>query len=64
MEVSLALNRLAKLRLPKIKRRTKRSATHLTTLTLGREGTGWLGNSVVKKSPSERGAGRKDCKVG
>lgn len=64
IQVSLALNRLAKLRLLKTKMRTKGAATDLTILALEREGTGWLGSGVVKKSPSERGAGRKVCKVG
>lgn len=64
IQVSLALNRLAKLRLLKIKIRTKESATDLTILALGREGTDWLGNSVVEKSPSEGDAGRKVFKVG
>jgi len=62
-QVSLAL-RLAKLKLLKMNMRTKATATDLTVLALRREGTGWLGNGVVKKSPSETGAGKKICEVG
>lgn len=41
IHISSALSRLAKLRFLKITRRTKRAATDLITLALGREQKSW-----------------------
>lgn len=58
------LSKSASLRVLEIKMGSKGTATDLKVLDLGREGTGWLGNGAVTKSPSEIGAGRMICKLG